>query len=136
MSDPRKTVRRFFEQMEANPESALEMLAPDAVWTTTGTTPLSGTYRGAAALAEGLLAPFAQLAEGYKLVVDEVFGEGERVAALAHGEGGETQTGIPYRNHYAFFLRVRGDRITEVVEYMDTVMVETALYGRELTPAS
>lgn len=136
MSDAQETVRRFFERMDADPESALAMLAPDAVWTTTGTTPLSGTYRGAAALVEGLLTPFAELAEGYKLVIDEVFGEGERVAALAHGEGGETRTGVPYRNHYAFFLRVRGDRITEVVEYMDTVMVETALYGRELTPAS
>jgi hypothetical protein len=33
-------------------------------------------------------------------------------------------------------MRVRGDRIIEVVEYMDTVMVETALYGRRLVDAS
>jgi hypothetical protein len=106
------------------------------VWTTTGTTDLSGTYRGVPALVEGLLTPFAQLSEGYKLVVDEIFGEGDRVAVLAHGEGGETRTGIPYRNHYAFVMRVRGETITEVVEYMDTVMIETALYGRKLVDAS
>jgi ketosteroid isomerase-like protein len=135
VSEPQETVRDFFQRMADRPESALALLAPDAVWTTMGTTPLSGTYRGAAAFAEGLLAPFAELANGYKLVVDEIFGEGERVAALAHGEGGDTRTGVPYRNHYAFVMRVRSGRITEVVEYMDTVMVETALYGRQLVEA-
>jgi ketosteroid isomerase-like protein len=121
--------------MAEKPESALEMLSPDVVWTTTGSTPLSGTYRGVAAFTEGLLVPFGELADGYKLVVDEIFGEDDRVVALAHGEGGSTRSGVPYHNHYAFIMRVRGDRITEVVEYMDTVMVETTLYGRRLVDA-
>lgn len=132
MSENQDTVRRFLDQMAEDPEAALAMLEPDAAWTTTGTTPLSGTHRGAAALVEELLTPFGEICEGYKLVVDEIFGEGERVAALAHGEGGQTRTGIPYRNRYAFVMRVRNGRIAEVVEYMDTVAVETALYGRRL----
>lgn len=124
--------RRFFELMGEDPEAALAVLDPDVVWTTTGSTPLSGTYRGVAGFVEGLLTPFAELAEGYGLVVDEVFGEGERVAVLTHGQGGTTRTGIPYENRYAFIMRVRNGRIVEVVEYMDTVKVETALYGRRL----
>jgi ketosteroid isomerase-like protein len=136
VSKAQETVRRFFDRMDADPEAALEMLTDDAVWTTTGTTPLSGTYHGAAEFAEGLLVPFGEVASGYKLVVDEIFGEGDRIAALAHGEGGETRTNIPYKNQYAFMIRVRGEQIAEVVEYMDTVRVETALYGRRLVDPS
>jgi ketosteroid isomerase-like protein len=135
VSRAQEAALRFFDRMADEPETALAMLDPDVVWTTTGTTPLSGTYRGVPALVSGLLTPFGELAEGYKLVVDESFGEGENVAVLAHGEGGQTQTGIPYENRYAFVIRVRSGRIIKVVEYMDTVMVETALYGRRLVEA-
>lgn len=135
MSQAQEIARRFFDRMAEEPEAALAMLDPDVVWTTTGTTPLSGTYRGVPALVSGLLTPFGEVSEGYKLVVDESFGEGESVALLAHGEGGQTRTGIPYANRYAFIIRIRSGRITQVLEYMDTVMVETALYGRRLVEA-
>ncbi|MFD2136758.1 hypothetical protein ACFSLT_19480 [Novosphingobium resinovorum] len=42
----------------------------------------------------------------------------------------------PYRQDpYCFILRTRDGRISEIVEYLDTVAVETALVGRKLVDA-
>ena len=40
--------------------------------------------------------------------------------------------GVPYDNDYAFVFRLRDGKISEVIEYLDTAMVETAAYGKKI----
>jgi uncharacterized protein len=68
------------------------------------------------------------------LAVDELIGEGERVVALARGKA-KTIHGLRYDNEHAFVFRGKDGKITEVAEYLDTVLVESAAYGKRLVGA-
>jgi ketosteroid isomerase-like protein len=79
-----------------------------------------------------LFAPVFARVDGLALVCEETIAEGERVVALAGGKGTAKPSGEPYQNRYVFVYRVREGRIVEVSEYLDTALVETALYGKRL----
>ena len=57
----------------------------------------------------------------------------EPAGKIAHSEG-ETRDGRPYRNEYAtvFVFAPGSDVVVEAVEYLDTALIETAVFGRDL----
>ncbi|HEX4218817.1 MAG TPA: hypothetical protein VHZ02_10640 [Acidimicrobiales bacterium] len=63
-----------------------------------------------------------------------MIGEGDKYMKIAHSEG-TTVSGEPYRNEYATVFRFEGDQIVEIVEYLDTALIERALTG-PLTPST
>jgi len=75
--------------------------------------------------------PCASSTRPLTLALGELIAEGERVVALARGSA-KTVTGARYDNDYAFVFRVRGGKIVEVNEFLDTALVETAAYGKKL----
>jgi len=107
---------------------AMELLAPDARYEIIGTTPLSGVYSGFADVMHRLMAHIGQFPRPPEARCEAVIADGDRAVVLGSGLG-EGPYG-PYRQpHYAWAMRVTDGRIVELVEYLDTVMVETSAFG-------
>lgn len=133
MTDEKKTVQQWFDCIARNDgEGMFALFADDVVYDLKGTTPVSGTYRGKQSIAEDFFIPWRRQIDGDLIVtVDELIGEGDRVVALGRGKA-QTVFGMSYDNDYAFVFRVRQGKIVEVIEYLDTALVEIAAYGRKL----
>ncbi len=110
---------------------AMSLMAPDVTYVMTGKTPVSGTFRGMAEVSEKLMKPVFSRIRNLALVPDELIADGARVAVLAHGSA-EAVAGGSYENRYVFVYGVRDGKISEVAEYLDTVEVETKMFGKKL----
>lgn len=133
MATNKEIVQQWFDCIARDDgPGAFALFAEDVVYDLKGTTPVSGRYQGLKSIVDDFFTPWRRQIDGSLVVtVDELIGEGERVVALGRGKA-LTVHGRPYDNEYAFVFRVRNGRIVEVVEYLDTVLVETAAYGRTL----
>lgn len=133
MSSNREIVQRWFDLVaKGDAPGAFALFAPDVVYRLKGTTPVSGEYRGLGQIVDDFFAPWSKQIVGHiTLTVDELIGDGDRVVALARGNA-TTVFGVSYDNDYAFVFGLRDGKITEVIEYLDTVLVETAAYGKKL----
>ncbi len=129
----KETVQRWFDCIaQDDAPGAFALFADDIVYDLKGTTPVSGRYQGLKAIVEQFFTPWRKQIDGNLVVtVNELIGEGERVVALGRGKA-MTIHGLAYDNDYAFVFRVRDGRIVEVLEFLDTALVETAAYGRTL----
>ncbi|MBI4695263.1 MAG: nuclear transport factor 2 family protein [Gammaproteobacteria bacterium] len=133
MPSSRQIVQQWFDCIaRGDAPAAFALFAPDVVYDLKGTTPVSGTFRGLKSIVDDFFAPWSKQIKGHiTLVVDEIIGEGDRIVALAHGTA-TTVHDLPYDNDYAFVFSVADGKITEVVEYLDTALVETAAYGKKI----
>jgi len=132
MPSPREVIESFYEKLARNDVPGLwSLYAPDLVYTVTGTTPLSGTFRGLDEIREKLFVPVFSKVKDLVLTPEQLVVEGDTVVALVRGQA-KTAEGDPYCNRYAFVFRVREGRIVEVTEFLDTALVETALYGKTI----
>jgi hypothetical protein len=110
-----------------NPRPFLDSLADDFAWTLTGTTKWSKTYRGKKAVREELLRPlFAQFADQYLNTATRFIAEDDFVVVECRGKV-TTKSGQPYNNTYCWVCRLADGKLRELVEYMDTALVEKAL---------
>lgn len=133
MSGSREVVQRWFDLIaRGDAQAAFGLFTDDVVYHLKGTTPVSGVYRGLPEIVDDFFTPWRkQIVGDIVLTVDELIGDGERVVALARGKA-KTIHGLPYDNDYVFVFRLRSGKISEVVEYLDTALVETAAYGKKL----
>ena len=124
----KKLLQTAFEALaEGDPTPFLDLLTDDVVWTVTGTTALSGVYRGKAALHADLLGPvFAKFATQYRSVPSRFIAEDDIVVVETRGDV-MTTSGERYDNNYCYVCRFDGDRIVEVTEYLDTDLVRRVL---------
>lgn len=122
----KQIVRAFCEAgNRGDMETALALLADDIVWTNIGTTALSGTFRGKAALQEKLLGPlFGRLQTGIRMEVLRLVTEDDIVVAETRGQAATTD-GKPYNNSYCWIVRIRDGQFAEVTEYLDTALLDT-----------
>jgi ketosteroid isomerase-like protein len=133
MRSSRETVQQWFDLIaQGDAASAFALFTDDVRYVLKGTTPVSGTYRGLKQIVEDFFTPWRkQIVGDISLTVDELIGDGACVVALARGKA-KTIFDRPYDNDYAFVFRLRDGKISEVIEYLDTALVETAAYGRKL----
>ena len=120
----------FFEAgNRGDMEKCVELLADDISWTDIGTTRFSGTYAGKQNVAVNLLGPlFGQLKAGIQSDIENIIAEGEFVVVQSRGTA-ETKDGTPYNNTYCQVMRIADGQIREVVEYMDTALID-AVFGK------
>jgi uncharacterized protein len=105
----------------------VDSLADDFCWTLTGNTAWSRTYRGKQAVMQELMRPlFANFATQYTNRAHRIIGDGEWVVVECRGNV-ETKGGKRYDNQYCWVCRVDGGELKEVIEYMDTELVTSAL---------
>jgi uncharacterized protein len=104
-------------------------LAEDLVWTATGTSPVSGTYRGRDAYIDGIyLRLDERLASWPRPRVERIIADGEWGVVEFTSTGGLGKNGTDYNMRYCWVIHVADDRIVEVVGYYDTQTV-TALFA-------
>jgi ketosteroid isomerase-like protein len=124
-------VRDFVARVNAG-EGTWALLAPEAVVTINGTTPLSGRYPGVE-LIRGILVDTARVAiRSLAVDIDTLIGTGARVAALLRISG-SNRSGQAFNADGRLcgcVFGVRDGRIDEILLYPDTSLVELALYGR------
>lgn len=133
MASSREIVQRWFDLIaKGDAQAAFALFSDDVTYDLKGTTPVSGVYSGLKQIVEDFFTPWRkQIVGDIVLTVDELIGDGDRVVALARGKA-KTIHGLPYDNDYVFVFGLRDGKIREVIEYLDTALVETAAYGKKL----
>ena len=119
MHERRREIVRSFSDAGADRWSHF---APGFRWRMIGTTPVSGVMVGVDGVAANMV-PFGQRMAALRVIVESVIGEGDTFVKIAHSEG-RTTSGDPYRNEYATVFRFEDDKIVDVVEYLDTALIE------------
>ena len=135
VSSPEETVRDYFAKMAAgNTGGAFGLFTPDVSYRVMGTTPISVEAHGVTELLEKIIRPIIGRMQGNKLelIPDEFLPSGDRVVVLAHSVA-TGSSGKPYENQYAMIFTVRDGRISALREYLDTALLETAVFDRVLS---
>jgi ketosteroid isomerase-like protein len=118
----------YAEISKGNVQPLLDSLADDVEWTIIGSTALSGTSRGKQQVIDKLLKPIrARLADGPIVFQPERFiAEGEYVVMQAQGRA-TALSGKPYNNTYCIVCRIVDGKVKELVDYIDTELITSAL---------
>jgi uncharacterized protein len=111
----------------------LALFDDDIVWTISGTTPWSRTFTGRADVLAIFRALAARIDGPYRMRAHRVIADGEHVVVEGRGDN-LLRTGQRYDNTYCWVCRFRGDRLVELVEYMDTALVERVFGGAAQQP--
>jgi ketosteroid isomerase-like protein len=130
----------YFTAMSASEWETVEaMYHDDIVIHLAGTTPASGRLEGKAAVTGDLIARQVHaaldparmhFAKRWKIMC----ADDERVVAIMEG-GGPTRDGDVYDQLYCEIFRFQDGRIIEMHAFLDTALVERALFGNPLTIA-
>src|SRR5687768_14910935 len=114
-------IQNGFDQWTNGTGSFFDLLADDAVWTITGNSPISKTYNSRMQFLEGAIAPLnKRLTQKIVPELKGLYAEGKMVIALWEGKG-IAKDGVPYTNTYSWYMKVKGDKITEVTAFFDTI---------------
>lgn len=115
------------ELAKGNGKPFADSMADDFRWTIPGNTPWSRTYEGKQAVISELLQPlFAQFATRYTNTAHRIIAEGDMVVIECQGHV-TTKAGKAYNNSYCYVCRMEGGQLKELMEYLDTALVSTAL---------
>ncbi len=130
-------LNRYFQLMHDGDFEGVEaMYHDDIVVHLNGTTPASGRLEGKAAVTDKLIAEQVhgalvpekmQFAKRWKIVC----ADDERVVAIMEG-GGPTKAGDLYEQTYCEIFRFQDDKVIEMHAFLDTALVERALFNNPL----
>ena len=130
--DTRRVATQFATAIEEKRFlDAFGMIAETGTYTIIGTTQASGTYRGRSEVLERLIPILSGFAAPPALKFSHVLVDGDRAVLLGKGEG-LGPTGPYEQPYYAFSLRVVDQDIAEIVEFLDTTMLDTAVFGKTI----
>ncbi len=120
-------LRDWFATLESTgwtAEAFLAALSDDVVWTATGTSAVSGTYRGKQAYIDGVYRRLDdRLASWPKPSVERIVADGDWGTVLFTSREGLGKNGIDYNMRYCWVIHVVDDRVHEVIGYYDTAKV-------------
>ena len=135
MAGTREIVQKYMDNMVAGAfGDAFAMFAPNATYRVTGNSAISGEMQGIDNINAGLGDIVVKYFKGLpKFTVHDIIVDGDRAAVTLTGTC-EGVTGM-YDQTYVFVFKVENSQITELVEYIDMLVVETALLGRKLVDA-
>lgn len=108
------------------------LLAPDAVLTVNGTTPLSGRFPGMRLIREIFVDTVATLLREVRVAAEKLIGTGEDVAALVRISA-ITRSGATFNECGELcgcVFAVRDGRIVAITLYPDTSLIELQVSGR------
>jgi ketosteroid isomerase-like protein len=120
-ADNKAIVQAAFEDWATGTGSPYDLLADDLVWTITGNSLASKTYRSREAFMGEVIQPFvARMRVGLKPTSREIHADRDTVIVLFDAVG-MARDGQPYENTYAWFLRFGDGRITEATAFFDSI---------------
>jgi ketosteroid isomerase-like protein len=131
----RALAKQFVDSVEsADFEKAYRLLNHDGRFIMTGQTQVSGVYNGLDDIFARLAPKLAGFTERPEIKVSEIMVDGDKAFIRAVGVGAG-QYG-PYKQpYYGYFLRAEDDGLSEIIEYLDPVQLELAVFGKKLVPA-
>ncbi len=125
--DNKALLQNIFDRMAAGNTRALsEAMAENFRWTFPGNWSWSGSWEPKTTALQGLLRPLMSQFTDYRVMADAIHADGDRVIVQAHAAAVTTR-GAAYDQFYCFVFTVADGRLTEVVEYCDTALVERVL---------
>jgi len=134
-NDTRQVALDFIQKIEARHFlDAFSKLAADGIYIVIGKTPASRVYHGRQDVFDNLVPVLSTFIEAPVLKFQDPIVDGDRVVMLASGKG-VGPTGPYDQPYYAFSAKVRGNEFSEITEFMDTAMLETAVFGKKLVDA-
>ena len=117
----RKVIQAGFDAWRNGTGSVFDLLTPDAKWTIVGNAPVSRTYTSRQEFLDLVINPFnARLSSRLVPTVRGLYADGDMVIALFDAEA-TARDGKPYRNTYTWYMRVRDEKIVEVIAFFDTI---------------
>jgi len=129
-SEAKAVLRRYLDALTAGDLPAVSgSFAEDATWSIHGTMPLSGIKQGRGAIMEFLTSAASLYQPGTQtFTFGEITAEGDRAVLEWRVRGIASATGLHYDNAYCGVFRIRGGRITEVREYLDSLHAAQVLF--------
>ena len=135
MDDSRQLVTDFIARINdaaaGSPAEPCALLASDVVVSVSGTTPISGVYRGKNQVMNVLLPTTAVRMKKIRVEIKEFVGAAERIAALLIVTG-ESAQGKSYNDGKDTSGAVFGTKNGEIVDirlFPDTTLIETVLFN-------
>jgi len=124
----RQHIQQVMAELDkGNGKPFVEAMADDFSWTIPGGTPWSRTYRGKQQVLTELLRPlYAQFATPYISTARRVMADGDMVIIEFDGRV-TTKAGKAYNNHYCYVCRMADGQMKDLMEYLDTALVSSAL---------
>lgn len=123
-TDNGSLVRKAFSAWETGDSRPFfDLVADDVTWTVIGSTPVSGTHRTKKAFLAAAGKLFDRIDGPIIAKIVDVITAGDQVVLRWEGTG-KGRNGRPYLQTYCWVLRLAGGRVTEVVAYLDTAMVD------------
>ncbi len=124
----RQRLQRIMAELDkGNGKPFVDAMADDFCWTIPGDTPWSRTYSGKQAVVSELLQPlYAQFVLPYISTTRSIMADGDKVVVEFQGRV-TTKAGKAYNNRYCYVFRMEGGQMKELMEYLDTALVNAAL---------
>lgn len=119
---------RPWEHGDSGPFFAL--VADDVRWEVTGSSAVSGVYESKQALATGAFGRLTEKLSGPLVaqLVDVIAVDDDVV--LRFTSSAPTYSDLVYDQSYCFVMKMSGGRITEIVAYIDTAILDAVLGGK------
>lgn len=129
MTSSKQVAQNFFGKLcDGDFMGGFDSLTDDATWHIIGTTALSKKFTKPQLITD-MIPMLSTFKEPAQMGVYDFIAEGDRVAVVAKVEGVGPHG--PYvQDPYCFVLRIRDGQVCEIIEFLDTCAVETALVGR------
>jgi uncharacterized protein len=130
-----QTVRDFFAAIgRGDREGLLALVAEDIEWIIPGEDwPLAGTHRGHAGLADLLQTASKSIETSTE--PREFVAQGDRVLVVGFAKGKIKATNKTFEDHFVFAITVRGGKLTNIREYIDTQALARAAHMDAAGPA-
>ena len=130
-----QTVKDFFAAIgRGDKEALLALVAEDIEWIIPGEDwPLAGTHRGHAGLADLLQTASKSIETSTE--PREFVAQGDRVLVVGFAKGKIKATNKTFEDHFVFAITVRGGRLTNIREYIDTQALARAAHMDASGPA-
>ena len=127
MSNSDENKRLVFQSFQpweqGNSGPFFDLIADDVTWTVIGTTAVSGVYHSKREVIDRAYGPLLRRLNGPLTArFVDIGADGEKVY-LSFESSGIAKTGIHYKQTYCFVMVMRGNRIIEIVAYLDTAML-------------
>lgn len=117
----KQIIQASFDRWRTGTGGPFELLAAEADWTITGHSIVARKYESRDAFMESVIRPFnARLSKPLVPAIRILYGEGDTVIALFDAEA-MAHDGRPYRNTYAWFMKMRDGRIVSVTAFFDSL---------------
>jgi ketosteroid isomerase-like protein len=121
MEKNKQLIKNGFDQWANGTANFFDLLSDDVTWTITGNSPISKTYTSRKQFLDEAIVPINErLSQKIIPKLRELYSDGDMVIALWDGKA-TAKDGIPYNNTYSWYMKIKGEKIIEVVAFFDTI---------------